>query len=244
MHHIGTVQELWRYPVKSMRGEQLQTACFDPAGMVGDRRYALVSTAAPVGKPLVTSRERTRLLLYRPRLDPTPVVHTPEGATLPLPSPALLTHLQQHLADPEATLELDHSPDKPITDVRALSFISRATLDHLQHELGTSFTPQRLRNNLILQLNDDRPFAEEELDGQTLRFGTGPDATILRIHERIPRCRIVTLDPDTAATDQTLLRWLAKHRNARIAMYATVLHPGTITTGDPIHPVPHEPSPT
>ena len=238
MHRIGTVEELWRYPVKSMRGERLQTARFDPAGMVGDRRFAVVSTAAPVGKPLVTSRERTRLLLYRPRLDPTPVVLTPEGDTLPLPSDELITHLQQHLAAPEATLALTHSPDKPITDVRALSFISRATLDHLQHELGTSFTPQRLRNNLILQLNDNRPFAEEELDGQTLQFGDGPDATTLRIHERIPRCRIVTLDPETAATDQTLLRWLAKHRHARIAMYATVLHPGTINESTPVYRLP------
>ena len=131
MPFIGTVAELWRYPVKSMRGERLPTAALDLSGMVGDRRYAVASTAAPVGKPLVTSRERTRLLLYQPRLDPTPTVTTPEGLTLPLPSEALVTHLQQHLADPEATLHLEHSPDRPLTDVRALSFISRATLDLL-----------------------------------------------------------------------------------------------------------------
>src|SRR5579875_684870 len=228
---IGAVAELWRYPVKSMRGERLQTASFDLSGMVGDRRYAVVSTAAPVGKPLVTSRERTRLLLYAPKLTPTPTVTTPEGLRLPLPSEALVTHLQQHLADPEATLELEYSPEKPLTDVRALSFISRATLDFLGQELGAAFTPQRLRNNLILTLNDPTPFAEESLEGQTLRFGEGQGAPILRIHERIPRCRIITLDPETAEVDQTLLRYLAKRRQGRIAMYATVLHPGTIPEG-------------
>ena len=231
MHSIGTVQELWRYPVKSMRGERLGTAAFDPAGMVGDRRYAVVSTAAPEGKPLVTSRERTRMLLYKPQLDPTSVVLTPAGERLPLPSPELIDTLQRELAAPEASLELEHSPDKPITDVRALSFISRATLDALGAELGRSFEPQRLRSNLILHLEDARPYAEEDLDGAHLRFGNGPKAPVLRIHERIPRCRIVTLDPHTAESDPTLLRYLAKNRQGRVAMYATVLQPGEIHEG-------------
>ncbi len=239
MTRIGTVAELWRYPVKSMRGERLHTAAFDAAGMVGDRRYAVVSTGAPVGKPLVTSRERTRMLLYQPQLDSelgsVPVVITPSGERLPLPSPELIDTLQRELAGSDSTLELEHSPDKPITDVRALSFISRATLDFLARELGNSFTPQRLRNNLILNLDDARPFAEEELEGKTLRFGEAEDATILHIHERIPRCRIVTLDPQTAETDNTLLRYIGKHRSARIAVYATVNHPGTIHENTPIY---------
>lgn len=233
MHRIGTVAELWRYPVKSMRGERLPAAAFDPAGMVGDRRFAVVSTAAPIGKPLVTSRERTRMLLYQPRLEPTPVVVTPTGASLPLPSDDLVHTLQQELAAPEATLELEHSPHKPITDVRALSFISRATLDFLAAELGASFAPQRLRNNLILELRDTRPFAEEELDGRQLQLGPGDDATLLQVHERIPRCRIVTLDPETAETDPHLLRFLAKHRQGRIAMYATVVRPGSTPERSP-----------
>lgn len=235
MHSIGHVAGLWRYPVKSMRGERLHTASFDSSGMVGDRRFAVVSTAAPVGKPLVTSRERTRLLLYQPHLDPEPVVLSPEGDALPLPSAALVTHLQQHLAEPEATLELEHSPGKPITDVRALSFISTATLDFLAAELGDAFTPQRLRNNLIFTLDDPAPFAEEALEGSRLSFGGGPGAPTFLIHERIPRCRIVTLDPVTAEVDQTLLRYLAKHRQHRIAMYATVLQPGDIAQGARIY---------
>ena len=228
------VAELWRYPVKSMRGERLERATFDLSGMVGDRRYAVVSTAAPVGKPLVTSRERTRMLLYAPRLTPEPVVISPAGDPLPLPSDALTAALQQDLAAPGATLELEHSPDKPITDVRALSFISRGTLDFLARELGAAFTQQRLRNNLILDLHDTTPFAEEAFDGLHLRFGHGPEATVLRIHERIPRCRIVTLDPETAEVDATLLRYLAQHRQGRIAMYATVVHPGVIDEQSPV----------
>lgn len=235
MHAVGTVAELWRYPVKSMRGERLQTATLDPAGMAGDRRYAVVSTAAPAGKPLLTSRERTRMLLYAPTLDPTPTVLMPAGDRFPLPSPELLAALQHELAAPGATVTLEHSPDKPLTDVRPLSLISRATLDLLAQQLGPSFHPQRLRNNLILELNDPTPFAEEALTGTHLRFGDGPSAPTLQIKERVPRCRIVTLDPATAATDPSLLRYLAQHRQGRAAIYATVLHPGTLSEQTPVY---------
>ena len=248
MHPIGTVAELWRYPVKSMRGERLHTAAFDLSGMVGDRRYAVVSTAAPTGKPLLTSRERTQMLLYSPTLGPDPnsltgAVLTPSGQRLALPSPELTAQLQTDLAAPDATLDLEHSPGKPLTDVRALSFISTATLNFLQNELGEAFTPQRLRNNLILTLDDLTPFAEEALEGQHLRFGASPDAPTFRIHERIPRCRIVTLDPTTAESNPKLLRYLAKSRQGRIAMYATVLHPGQIKEHDPVFLLPKAPGP-
>ena len=228
LERLGSVDELWRYPVKSMRGERLPFATFDRSGMVGDRRYAVVSTAAPVGKPLVTSRERTRMLLYQPLLEPTSVVVTPGGERLELPSEALTEALQRELAAPGARLELEHSPDKPIVDVRALSFVSRATLTTLQEELGSSFEPQRLRNNLILTLEDERPYAEEALDGALLRIGDGVGAPLLRVHERIPRCRIVTLDPETAETDPRLLRYLAAKRDGRVSMYATVVQPGLV----------------
>ena len=41
---IGTVASLWRYPVKSMLGEQLDEAEITSGGVVGDRAYALVDT--------------------------------------------------------------------------------------------------------------------------------------------------------------------------------------------------------
>jgi uncharacterized protein YcbX len=39
--HIGTVIEIWRYPVKSMAGEQLQDCTVDSLGIPGDRGWAL-----------------------------------------------------------------------------------------------------------------------------------------------------------------------------------------------------------
>ena|SRR5436190_22920627 len=67
MSLVGTVESLWRYPVKSMRGEELDEAFFGFSGMYGDRLFAFRSTAAPKGFPFLTGREQEEMLLYRPR---------------------------------------------------------------------------------------------------------------------------------------------------------------------------------
>jgi uncharacterized protein len=38
---VGTVEALWRFPVKSMLGEELDAAYLSQRGVVGDRAYAL-----------------------------------------------------------------------------------------------------------------------------------------------------------------------------------------------------------
>ncbi len=232
-HRIGSILQLWRFPVKSMRGEALHKVHLRPHGLAGDRRFAVASTAAPAGKPLLSSLERTATLRYTARLEPAPSVTTPEGLTLPLPSPELLETLQSTVALPGAQLHLETSPEDPFFDVRPVSLISQATLRALAEELGRPLDPLRFRSNLILALADDGPFAEDALPGKTLRFGDleGPR---LRILERIPRCRIVSLDPDTAAADPTLLRHLARHHAGRLGIYALVERPGTLRVGDPV----------
>ena len=185
---IGTVLELWRFPVKSMRGESLTEARLTPEGLEGDRTFALHSTAAPTGKPLLAGAERTAVLRYTAQLQPSPAVTTPDGLTLPLPSPELLDVLQ--------------------------------TVGRAGAQLG-------------LALGSHHPFVEDRFIGQTLRFGDvhGPQ---LRILERIPRCRIVSLDPETTVADPTLLRHLAQHHEGRIGIYARVEKPGILRAGDSV----------
>jgi len=43
--HAGSVVSLWRYPVKSMGGEELQASAVNEHGLLGDRAYALVDRA-------------------------------------------------------------------------------------------------------------------------------------------------------------------------------------------------------
>jgi MOSC N-terminal beta barrel domain len=64
---IGTVESLWRYPIKGMRGEALKEAFVGFPGVYGDRVYAFRNSVAPKGLPYLTSRELETLLLYQPR---------------------------------------------------------------------------------------------------------------------------------------------------------------------------------
>src|SRR5207244_7124120 len=66
MSVIGKVDSVWRYPVKSMRGEELEEAFAGFSGIYGDRLFAFKSSASPKGFPYLTAREQRRLLQYRP----------------------------------------------------------------------------------------------------------------------------------------------------------------------------------
>jgi uncharacterized protein len=59
-----TVTDIYRYPVKSCRGERLPEAAVEPWGLAGDRRWMIVD----LGGDVVTARERPRLLLVTPIL--------------------------------------------------------------------------------------------------------------------------------------------------------------------------------
>jgi uncharacterized protein len=48
MANVGTITAIWRYPVKSMMGEQLDASAVTEQGVLGDRAYALVD--AETGK--------------------------------------------------------------------------------------------------------------------------------------------------------------------------------------------------
>jgi MOSC domain-containing protein len=57
--------DIWRYPVKSCRGEQLTEAVVEPWGLAGDRRWMIVDGA---GDP-VTGRDCPPLVLVTPRVE-------------------------------------------------------------------------------------------------------------------------------------------------------------------------------
>ena len=59
--------ELHRFPVKSCRGESLESAVVESWGLAGDRRWMLVDDSGEA----VTAREKPRLLLVHPSIDPS-----------------------------------------------------------------------------------------------------------------------------------------------------------------------------
>src|SRR6267143_4793102 len=64
---VGTVESLWRYPVKSMSGEEMTEAFIGFSGFYGDRCYAFKSSAARKGFPYLNANVQQRMLLYRPQ---------------------------------------------------------------------------------------------------------------------------------------------------------------------------------
>lgn len=77
MATIATVESLWRYPVKSMTGEQIAEAFMGFSGFYGDRCFAFKNSAAPRGFPYLTARVQQQMLRYRPQF------RYPERATKP-----------------------------------------------------------------------------------------------------------------------------------------------------------------
>jgi uncharacterized protein YcbX len=67
--------DLWRYPVKSCRGEQVRDAAVEPWGLAGDRRWMVVD----LGGEVVTARERPRMVLVTPHLQDGALLLTGPG---------------------------------------------------------------------------------------------------------------------------------------------------------------------
>src|ERR1700747_3069206 len=96
--------DIWRYPVKSCRGERLTEAVVEPWGLAGDRRWMIVDGG---GGP---AREPPALLLVTPRVqDGKITLASPELAevTVPVPSAGGLVPVNVWGSDLLATLADD-----------------------------------------------------------------------------------------------------------------------------------------
>lgn len=239
---LAHIAELWRYPVKSMRGEQVDAIEVLQDGIAHDRRYAFLSSGAPAGKPRLTSRERAALLQFSARVSANETeIRTPTGGSFAVHDPALLACLEAHLPQGNR-ITLEHEPDAaPYTDVRPIAIVSTQTLATLSQTFGQAVDPRRFRSNLVLtftpeaasELTGGNPgsFPEDALAGSIIQIGS---TCRLRLLERIPRCRVITLDPDTTEPDPALMKHLDRHHGGRLGIYAAVLAPGMLHTGDEV----------
>jgi uncharacterized protein YcbX len=156
-------------------------------------------------------------------------VLTPSGALLAVDDPALLEMLGEGLRG-ENHLTLVRS-DRALTDCRPVSLISLQTVRQLESELGASVDKRRFRANVYLDLESGGGFAEDDLVGRRLRIG--PHAEIM-ILEREPRCKMISLDPDTGEHDPEVFRQVARAHGNFAGVYCAVLVEGILTKGDPI----------
>jgi uncharacterized protein YcbX len=259
MERIGTLETVCRYPVKSMAGEELGQAFVGFAGVMGDRAYAFVRVPGPKGFPWHTGREQESLVLYRPRYRDAaaaaalplnveksfamapgvaPVfpggggafavdVATPGGRTLAVDAPELRAELEERGGQ---KVELRFS-ERSLVDCRPVSLFGNATARALGEELGMALDRRRFRANLYADWDDGRPHREDELVGRALQVG---DRLRVAVLERDPRCKMITLDPDTAAVEPRILRHVTDAHGGTAGVYAAVLVEGVVRRGDPI----------
>ena len=90
---------------------------------------------------------------------------------------------------------------------------------------------RRFRANIFLDLKSGRGFDEDKLVGRTLRVGV---KTTIAVMERAPRCKMITLDPNTGQQNAEVMKQLARAHETKAGVYGAVLVEGTIRPGDEI----------
>lgn len=253
---IGVVGALWRYPVKSMRGEAISAAVVTECGVAGDRTWAL--REVDYGG-VVSARAWPAMLQLRaawasdPAIDAAARVRIelPDGAIVFADDPAASRVLSDFLhrevriervrsepitpAEREAILRGDAMPPvRDYFDEDVIHLIATGTLAHLRALSGgdSDFDPRRFRANIVVDTGTDAGgFVEDGwLDG-ALEIGAA--ARIAGMRPAL-RCAITTHPQDELPHDPAILRTAWRFHQAYAGIFAAVGTEGTIRIGDPI----------
>jgi len=231
---VGYVEALFRYPVKSMNGEPLETASLGWQGLDGDRRLAFRRLEDRSGVPWLTARTLPDLLRFTPiRRDgpdlPTHIL-TPDGKELPVFGDELAAEVGQRYGSPVQMMQLKQG----IFDDATISVISSSTVEQIARLAGHTPDVRRFRPNVLIRLSRPEPFQEEEWIGSTLSFGDAGDAPAIAVTRRDARCSMINLDPDTAAPAPEVLKAVVRVNQKNAGVYGTVIRTGKLTIGQPV----------
>lgn len=204
--------QIWRYPVKSMKGEPLTTARLGPNGIDGDRALQVVDGRGHV----VTSRTRPGLLGLRGTTGPDGV---PQVNGRPWSDPAVKVEVESAVKGP-AHLELHPGEGFDILPLLVATDGAIAAL----HEDG-----RRLRPNLVIGGVDG--LAERTCEGKVLRVG----GVLIQMVDLRGRCIMTTFDPDTGKQDLEVLRRIQREFDGTMALNCAVIQGGVIAVGDPVN---------
>jgi hypothetical protein len=212
------VSEIWRYPVKSLKGERLNETEITKLGIPGDRQIAVIRT---LNGRFLTSRSRPKLL----------------GLQGSINADGLAT-INSHLWNsPEALQLVREAAGEPVTLQEVLAPQAFDVLPLLVATDGAArylnIDHRRLRPNILLA--DVPELEERNWPGRTIAIGD------VRIHaEKLrDRCVMTTFDPDTQEQDPSVLLRIVCELDGSTALDSSVIAGGTIRVGDPAHIVEH-----
>ena len=205
MRDLGTVDRLWRYPVKSLRPEELDCAQIEPGGIPGDRAAALFVNAghARAGK---TYRGKEHNLL-----------HTVQEAQA----------AQRLAAERGVDVEVRSSQTHYFDDA-PISIVFDVWIAEVERALETPLDPQRWRPNVYARASAGFAYREEDLLGTVIEAGTA----VLRVRDRIGRCVTTTYDVATGEPDNDVLLYVAQRRGNTMGIYCDVELAGVVRPGE------------
>jgi uncharacterized protein YcbX len=264
---IGAVASLYRYPVKSMMGEELNATRIGAKGFQGDRVFALAD--AETGK-IASAKNPSKwptLFSFRATFTeplngsdslPAALITFPDGSTITTEDKDIATRLSFNLGKPvrflksapaAGTLEEywadidglakrdvvtdEAMPAETFFDLGMIHLLTTATLDSYRALYPEGrFEPRRFRPNLVIQTAPDfKGFPENEWDKKILTIGS---EVKIKITGPCGRCVMTTLPQGDLPKDTGILKTAARHNQARVGAYASVLQGGVIRAGDPV----------
>lgn len=229
------VLELWRFPVKSLQGEQVEAAEFGPEGIEGDRRYAIFDVATGFG---LTARRAPEMLFASAHTTDDGVrITLPDGTVAAddvalsawLGRPVELRSVRQvterryeNPGDTETEAEESWGPFAGAggafhdSEGATVTVLSTASLD--------GAPPRRFRANVVLEGE-----GEDALVGSSVRIG----GATLDLTTPVPRCVMVTrAQPGGIEVDREVLRRIHRERGGNLAVGGSVTAAGAVRVGD------------
>lgn len=234
---IGQVEAIFRYPVKSMGGERLQSANLGWYGLDGDRRLAFRRMDDRSGMPWLTASKLPDLLLFAPCRHqddaqaglPTHI-RTPDGQELPVFGDDLAAQVERRYGAPVQMMQLRHG----IFDEAAISVIASDTVCEIGRLAGRSLDIRRFRPNVLVRALRSIPFQEDEWLGGVLSFGDRDDSPEVTVTMRDERCSMVNLDPDSAHPAPEVMKAIVRANQNYAGIYGTVTRTGQLAVGQTI----------
>ena len=232
---IGHVEAIFRYPVKSMRGELLDAANLGWHGIEGDRRLAFRRLDDRSGFPWLTAGKLPDLVLFTPQpredgADLPTHIRTPAGEDLPVFGEALATEVARRHGAPVQMMQLNHG----IFDDANISVIASATVNEVARLANQPPDVRRFRPNIVVRLLRPAPFQEDEWLGGVLSFGDAADAPAIAVTTHDVRCSMVNLDPDSARPTSEVLKAVVRANQNNAGIYGAVTRIGRLAVGQPI----------
>jgi uncharacterized protein len=236
----GRVVSLWRYPVKSMQGEELGAAPIASMGLLGDRAYALVDALDGRVASAKDTRRWPSLFDFHAFYDPPPQAErAPPPVRIALPNGRVVASDDPDVDDVlsvalgrAARLRAGGGAEAGFYDAATVHLLTTSTLARLRALYPSGrFDVRRFRPNVVVETSGPPGFVEDAWVGKTLTIGDGVE---LEVTEPCERCVMTTLAQAGLPYDPGILRTVATGNDLNVGVYARVLRGGVVSRGQAV----------